>query len=233
MDAFRRDSISTFVHPFSTDGKETKMYMNLSTQTLNVRSLYVENLPKTEKTGQIIDSAKSLSNKETDSPQQKRSFSDILSIEAQNRRSVDSIEAYIMETVNSIFDKIAEQTGKNFKSQYSEVSITSVNISIEIAVGEGENLQDVQNELDSMLSDDGYWGVEKTSQRMFDFAHSLVGDNPTELEKAKEAVVKGFEQTKAMFGGELPQISHDTFDATMEKFDNYISQLNNSVSAYA
>jgi hypothetical protein len=235
-DAFLlKDSISTFVQPFSTDGEETKMYMSLHAQTVNVRSIYADRTAQVSDKGQNIDNAqKNNESPKAESAKSGKSFSDILSIASQNRKSVESIDAFITDTIAKVLDKITEHASKALRGQYTESSFTSINISVEIKLGEGETLQDAKNEVDEMLSEDGYWGVEQTSQRMFDFAHSMVGDNPAELEKAKEAVKKGFEQAKSAFGGELPQISYDTLDSAMDKFDNYIQHLNRaSVKEYA
>ena len=44
------------------------------------------------------------------------------------------------------------------------------------------------------ISEDGYWGVSQTSQRIFDFAHALAGDDPDKMKEMQAAVEKGFKQ---------------------------------------
>lgn len=40
----------------------------------------------------------------------------------------------------------------------------------------------------------------------------------------KDAVIKGFEQAKGARGGQLPEISNQTYDATIKLFDQWISE---------
>ena len=46
------------------------------------------------------------------------------------------------------------------------------------------------------ISEDGFWGVKQTSQRIFDFAKSLAGDDVELMEKYQKAVEKGFSQAE-------------------------------------
>jgi hypothetical protein len=41
------------------------------------------------------------------------------------------------------------------------------------------------------ISEDGYWGVKQTSERIFDFAQALAGDDEEKMKTMKEAVEKG------------------------------------------
>jgi len=73
------------------------------------------------------------------------------------------------------------------------------------------------------ISEDGYWGVKQTSDRIFDFAMALSGGDEETMEKMKAAVEKGFKLATKSWGRELPGISNDTYDAVMEKFDNFFN----------
>lgn len=75
------------------------------------------------------------------------------------------------------------------------------------------------------IAEDGYYGVKQTSDRILDFAQALAGQDPDKLEKMREAFKKGYEQAEKTWGGELPEISKQTFDAVMSKFDDLISGL--------
>lgn len=80
------------------------------------------------------------------------------------------------------------------------------------------------------IAEDGYWGVTQTSDRMFDFAKALAGDDPEKMEEMKEAFIKGFEQATKTWGGKLPDISQRTYDATLEKFDNWANESDDSMT---
>ena len=71
------------------------------------------------------------------------------------------------------------------------------------------------------ISEDGYWGVKKTSQRLFDFASALAGDDPEKMKKMQDAMQKGFDQATKTWGKDLPEISGNTLDAANKLFDEY------------
>jgi hypothetical protein len=79
-------------------------------------------------------------------------------------------------------------------------------------------------EAQEAISEDGYWGVKQTSQRIFDFAKALAGDDVEQMKKMQAAVEKGFGQAKSAWGGELPSISGETYNAVSDLFDEYYAQ---------
>ena len=71
------------------------------------------------------------------------------------------------------------------------------------------------------IAEDGYWGVEQTSDRILSFAEALTGGDPKQMEKMRDAFIKGYKEATKSWGKELPDISSRTYDAVMKKFDNY------------
>lgn len=69
------------------------------------------------------------------------------------------------------------------------------------------------------IAEDGYWGVNQTSDRIIQFANALTGGDPDKIESMREAFKKGYAQAEKTWGGSLPEISQKTYDAVMEKFD--------------
>ena len=69
------------------------------------------------------------------------------------------------------------------------------------------------------ISEDGYWGVKQTSDRILQFATALTGGDPDKLESMRSAFEKGFKQAEKTWGGKLPEISQQTYKAVMDKFD--------------
>ena len=74
------------------------------------------------------------------------------------------------------------------------------------------------------IAEDGYWGVNQTSDRIIDFAKALCGGDPDKIEEMREAFEKGFKQAEKTWGGELPDISKKTYEAVMEKFDAWAAE---------
>lgn len=72
------------------------------------------------------------------------------------------------------------------------------------------------------ISENGYWGVEQTSERLFSFASSLAGKDPAKAQEMKNAFIKGYKEAEKAWGGELPEICRKTYDATIKKFDEWI-----------
>lgn len=74
------------------------------------------------------------------------------------------------------------------------------------------------------IADDGYWGVNKTSDRILDFAKALSGGDPDKMEEMRKAFEKGFKEATSSWGKDLPSISNSTYDAVMDKFDKYAEE---------
>jgi len=74
------------------------------------------------------------------------------------------------------------------------------------------------------ISEDGYWGVKQTSQRLFDFALALAGDDQEKMKTMQSAMEKGFEKATKTWGKELPEISKDTMAAAKDLFANYFAE---------
>lgn len=79
-------------------------------------------------------------------------------------------------------------------------------------------------EAQEAISENGYWGVSQTSQRIFDFAYALAGDDVDKMKEMRAAVEKGFQQAGAAWGGELPSICGNTHTAVSKLFDDYYAQ---------
>ena len=76
------------------------------------------------------------------------------------------------------------------------------------------------------ISEDGYWGVKQTSQRLFDFASALAGDDEGMMSKMQDAIKQGFKDAGAIWGKDLPDISKQTYDAVHKKFDEWANSEN-------
>lgn len=75
------------------------------------------------------------------------------------------------------------------------------------------------------ISEDGYWGVKQTSQRLFDFASALAGDDVEKMKKMQAAMNKGIGQAANKLGG-LPSLCQQTQDAANKLFEDYYESKN-------
>lgn len=71
------------------------------------------------------------------------------------------------------------------------------------------------------ISEDGYWGVKQTSDRLVSFAKALAGDDPSKADELMKAIEKGFDQATKAWGDELPDICQKTLEATREKMEEW------------
>ena len=76
-----------------------------------------------------------------------------------------------------------------------------------------------------LISEDGFFGVKQTTDRIMGFAKALVGENASEeqINNMRSAVQKGFDEVARLFGGfdKLPDVTKDTYNSIMQAFDNW------------
>ena len=82
-----------------------------------------------------------------------------------------------------------------------------------------------QDEAKQLVSDEGYFGITQTSDRVSNFVFNFAGDNLEILQKGREGIVKGFQEAEKLFGGELPDISYKTQERTLALIDEKINSL--------
>ena len=90
-----------------------------------------------------------------------------------------------------------------------------------LASGDFTVTPEVKAQAEADFAEDGYWGVEQTSDRILDFAKALSGGNAEYADKLLAAFKKGYEQATGAWGKELPDISKRTYDAVVEKFEKW------------
>lgn len=73
------------------------------------------------------------------------------------------------------------------------------------------------------VSEDGYWGVKQTSERMVSFAKAITGGDTSKAAAMKAAIKEGYKAAAKMWGGELPEISKKTLEATMKGIDDWVN----------
>ena len=80
-------------------------------------------------------------------------------------------------------------------------------------------------EAKELVSDEGFFGVTQTSQRVSSFVISLAGDDLEALQEVRNGVIKGFEEAEKLWGGQLPEISYETQKQTLALIDEKIASL--------
>lgn len=73
------------------------------------------------------------------------------------------------------------------------------------------------------IAEDGYWGAQQTSERLFSFATALAGNDKDQADQLIEAFKKGYDAAKKQWGGELPELCQKTYDAFLQKMEDWKS----------
>jgi len=100
-------------------------------------------------------------------------------------------------------------------------------VATRVAAGAGElDLESLgPEEAQSLIAEDGYFGVEQTSERIFQFAIGLAGNDPRRIDAIRKGIEDGYRQAEQAWGGTLPEISYQTKDALTEKLDNWLASF--------
>lgn len=115
--------------------------------------------------------------------------------------------------LRSLVEKMLTKQGKTYHN--------STNIYELLRTGAVEVDAETQAKAKEEIAEDGYWGVEQTSDRMVSFAKALAGNDPSKADALMSAMKKGFEQATKAWGDELPEICQQTLDAAMEKMKEW------------
>ncbi|MCK9374421.1 MAG: hydrogenase-4 component G [Sulfuricurvum sp.] len=131
--------------------------------------------------------------------------------------------------------KIESYSSGNFESQsgaFDLKKIQDILQSIDFkAIGyEGKAITDMTpDEAKALVSEEGFFGVSQTSDRLADFVLSGGGDNVDKLKAGREGIIRGFNEAEQMWGGKLPDISYQTLDKALAKIDEQISALGGNI----
>ena len=156
-------------------------------------------------TVEISDAGKELAKKVTG-----MSEADRAQLVQQLKADQESYQSKFIEMVEKMLNKQATTYGQ------------SENIWRFLAEGKYEVDEETQAQAKEAISEDGEYGVKKTSERMFQFALALTGGDEEKMKQMQDAVAKGYEKAEKTWGKELPDISKQTLEATNKLFDDYL-----------
>jgi len=88
-------------------------------------------------------------------------------------------------------------------------------------------MQLTPDEATELVSDDGFFGITQTSDRVAGFVFSFAGDDLEKLQKGRDGIVQGFEEANRLFGNNLPEISYKTQERTLALIDARIEAIKN------
>lgn len=128
----------------------------------------------------------------------------------------------VLNTSNAqagINDLLGDNDLNSVKSMLSDIDFASLGYN-------GKNpLTMNTDELNQLISEEGFFGIDNTANRIADFVIKGAGNDVEKLKKGLEGIKQGFDQAEKIWGGELPQISQDTIEATIKKVSDRIDEL--------
>ena len=165
-------------------------------------------------------------NAATNSSSIKTNFTEKLS-----KEEASDIRAQITENANAFALKSANIQGK-LVSQ--EVSMEEAYADFQSFLGdigyEGKPIAELsQDEAAALVSEDGFFGITQTSERIANFVIAGAGGDEDMLRAGREGMLQGFKDAESMWGGELPEISQKTMQAALEMVDKEMYDLGYSI----
>ena len=186
----------------------------ITTNNITTYTAPVSNTTKAEATFTVKENPAAVYNKSENSDSTKKIYKqdtatiNKLLADAENRKK---------QLEDLVFSTIRKQ-GQTFH--------TSMNIYDILRSGKLEFSAEDIAQAKADVAEDGYWGVEQTSERIYSFAYALTGGDPSKADEMMAAIEKGFEQATKAWGDELPDISKRTLEAVREKINNWKNELN-------
>jgi len=113
------------------------------------------------------------------------------------------------DQLRSLVDQMLNKQGKAFTD--------ATNMWEMLRTGKLEVDPEVAKQAQEDIAEDGYWGVEQTSDRLVAFAKGLAGNDAAFADELLAAMKKGFEQATGEWGDKLPDLCQKTIEAAEEK----------------
>ena len=115
--------------------------------------------------------------------------------------------------LRSLVEKLLLKQSKTFTDSMDVYEV--------IQNGEFEVDDETRLQAQKDIAEDGYWGVQQTSDRLFSFATALAGNDPDQADKLTEAFKKGYGAAEKQWGGKLPELCQKTYDSFLQKMEDW------------
>jgi len=86
-----------------------------------------------------------------------------------------------------------------------------------------------QNEASDLVSDDGFFGIDKTAERIANFVIQGSGGDESMMRSGREGILQGFDEAESIWGGKLPDISYKTIEKATQMIDQAMHDLGYSI----
>lgn len=142
------------------------------------------------------------SNEAKDSANNK--ITDYAAVVTKMKKELSAKNEHLQDLVNQLLSKQAVK--------YTSLAEMYRNLEVDPAT---------QEQAAEEVSEDGYWGVEQTSDRLVAMAQALSGGDSSKADELIAAVKKGFDEATEAWGEELPDICRKTIDTAVNKLEQW------------
>lgn len=131
----------------------------------------------------------------------------VAKLQADQQSRIDSMNSLVQKLLGKQAEKFDLANGNNLASTFRLVA--------------GKVDQATIDEAKASIAEDGYWGINKTSDRLVSMAIALSGGDVEKADEMMAAIEKGYDKATKAWGEELPQICKDTLEATRQKMNDW------------
>ncbi len=121
--------------------------------------------------------------------------------------------AQVMSEVQALVDSKVQQSSVEVQYQEFQDFLEEINY-------EGPSIASLsQEEATELVSEDGFFGIKQTSERIAQFVISAAGGDEELLREGRKGVLQGFKDAEQMWGSKLPDIAYETIDKAVALLD--------------
>jgi len=128
---------------------------------------------------------------------------------AQLAQIMSEVQSYLKGRVDQSSFEVDYQKFQDFLSEvgYDGKSIASLS----------------KEEAAELVSEDGFFGVKQTSERIAQFVISGAGGDEELLREGRKGILQGLKDAEEMWGGKLPDIAYETMDKAVAMVDKALA----------
>lgn len=131
----------------------------------------------------------------------------VAKLKADQQSRLDSLQGLVSKLLNKQGSTFNLANGKGLAAQFRDAAKNADPDTIKAAK--------------ESIGEDGYWGVNQTSDRLVSMAIALSGGDTAKADEMMAAIEKGYKQATHAWGEKLPQICQDTMEATRQKMNDW------------
>ncbi len=131
----------------------------------------------------------------------------VAKLKSDQQSRINSMNSLVQKLLGKQAEKFDLANGKNLASTFRSIA--------------GKADQKTIDAARESISEDGYWGVKQTSDRLVSMAIALSGGDTSKADEMMAAIEKGYKQATSAWGEKLPQICQDTMEATRQKMEDW------------